>query len=97
MTDPPNLTPEELCKYFPPCRPPIKDGVFELGLVLAGTGSAGAYTAGVLDYLLEALDAWQRAKEDGDPHAPPHEVVISTVAGARARIGVISAHAGAGS
>jgi hypothetical protein len=80
MTDPPNLTPEELRKYFPPCRPPMKDGVFELGLVLAGTASAGAYTAGVLDYLLEALDAWQRAKENGDPHAPPHEVVISTVA-----------------
>jgi hypothetical protein len=81
MTNPPNLTPEELQKYFPPIRPRLKDGVFELGLVLAGTASAGAYTAGVLDYLLEALDAWQRAKEDGDPRAPPHHVVISTIAG----------------
>jgi len=50
--------------------------------VLAGTVSAGAYTAGVLDYLLEALDAWQRAKEDGKSFAPPHEVVVSTIAGA---------------
>ncbi len=81
MTKPSNLTPEELREYFPPCRSRIKDGAFELGFVLAGTASAGAYTAGVLDYLLEALDAWQRAKEDGDPRAPPHEVVISTIAG----------------
>ncbi len=82
MTHPPNLTQKELCEYFPEVRPRIKDGVFELGLVLAGTVSAGAYTAGVLDYLLEALDAWQRAKEDHDPLAPPHGVVISTIAGA---------------
>ena len=30
-------------------------GVFEIGLVLAGAVSAGAYTAGVIDFLLEAL------------------------------------------
>jgi hypothetical protein len=82
MTYPLNLTPAQLAQYFPRTRPLIKDGVFELGLVLAGTVSAGSYTAGVLDYLLEALDAWQLAKERGDPDAPPHEVVISTVAGA---------------
>jgi hypothetical protein len=82
MAHPPNLTQKELREYFPEVRPRIKDGVFELGLVLAGTVSAGAYTAGVLDYLLEALDAWQRAKDDGKSFAPPHEVVISTIAGA---------------
>jgi hypothetical protein len=82
MTNPPNLTHEQLCELFPAERSRLKDGIFELGLVLGGTGSAGAYTAGVLDYLLEALDAWQRAKEDRDAGAPPHEVVISTVAGA---------------
>ncbi len=82
MTTTPDLTPQELAKYFPAHRPLIKHGVFEIGLVLGGTVSAGSYTAGVLDYLFEALDAWQRAKEDGDPDAPPHEVVISTIAGA---------------
>src|SRR5262249_22238075 len=82
MTNPPDLSQDELLRLFPLERPPIKDGAFELGLVLAGTSSAGAYTAGVLDYLLEALDAWQRAKDAGDPLAPPHEVVVSTIAGA---------------
>jgi hypothetical protein len=82
MHYPPDLTPKDLHKYFPTTRPPIKQGAFELGLVLAGTLTAGAYTAGVLDYLLEALDAWQRAKEDDDSLAPRHDVVISTIAGA---------------
>jgi Patatin-like phospholipase len=34
----------------------------EVGLVLAGAVSAGAYTAGVMDFLLEALEAWEQAK-----------------------------------
>jgi len=82
MTFPSDLTRQEIKDFFPARRDPIKPGAFELGLVLAGTVSAGAYTAGVLDYILEALDAWQRAKEDGDLTVPPHEVVISTMAGA---------------
>jgi patatin-like phospholipase len=82
MYYPPDLTKDQLCTYFPRNRPPIKEGTFELGLVLAGTLTAGAYTAGVLDYLFQALDAWQCAKNDDSPHAPRHEVVISTLAGA---------------
>lgn len=81
MNYPPELTPKELCDLFPSKRPPLKRGVFELGLVLGGTGSAGAYTAGVLDYLLEALDAWQCARDSGSTDAPSHKVVISTMAG----------------
>ena len=82
MTEPKRLTPEELAKYFPAKRPqPIKPGAFELGLCLGGTVSAGAYSGGVLDYFIEALDAWTRAKETGNTLAPPHETVISTVAG----------------
>ena len=80
--DPPRLTAEELKKYFPAETRPVLPGAFELGLVLAGTVSAGAYTGGVLDFLFEALDAWQRAKDAGDPNAPQHNVVITTVAGA---------------
>ena len=39
---------------------------FELGLVMAGAVSAGAYTAGVLDFLLEALDAIEDVRAQRD-------------------------------
>jgi len=82
MMTPGPLSDTDLAILFPAKRDkPIKSGAFELGLVLGGTVSAGAYTGGVLDYFLEALDAWQKAKEVGDPEAPLHEVTISTVAG----------------
>jgi hypothetical protein len=81
MTFPEPLTPQQIKEFFPGKRSPIKAGAFEIGLVLGGTVAAGAYTAGVLDYLVQALDAWQRAKDDNDPLAPPHEVILSTIAG----------------
>lgn len=70
----------EVEKYFKLHRhtPP---GTFEIGLVLGGTVSAGCYTAGVLDFLIEALDAWTMAKEAGDPLAPRHNVKIKAVSG----------------
>jgi len=72
---------DQLEKYFPLTRPRLSEHTFELGLVLGGTVSAGAYTAGVLDMLMQALDSWTRAKEAGDPAAPRHKVVISTIGG----------------
>ena len=80
-TYPSNLTPAELGQLFPLWRPRLGQDVFELGLVLGGTVSAGAYTAGVLDCLMEVLDAWTSARERGDPAAPSHRVVISTIGG----------------
>jgi hypothetical protein len=81
ITPPDPLTPEQLQTYFPLQRAALPD-TFELGLVLGGTVSAGAYTAGVLDYLMQVLDAWTAARERGDPQAPRHKVVISTIGGA---------------
>jgi hypothetical protein len=37
---------------------------FHLGIVMAGAVSAGAYTAGVMDYLLETLTLWEEKKQD---------------------------------
>ena len=54
---------------------------FEIGLALAGAISAGAYTAGVIDFLFEALQAWEEERERG---APQHRVQIRTLAGASA-------------
>ncbi|MFM2059980.1 MAG: hypothetical protein RLY71_4365 [Pseudomonadota bacterium] len=57
---------------------------FDLAFTMAGAISAGAYTAGVFDFLIEALDAWTDARQQGDPAAPQHEVQIRAVTGASA-------------
>jgi predicted acylesterase/phospholipase RssA len=55
---------------------------FEIGLVMAGAISAGAYTAGVIDFLLQALAEWQQLKDKGE--GPPHDVKIRVMSGASA-------------
>lgn len=63
---------------------------FEIGLTMAGAVSGGAYTAGVLDFLVEALDAWEQAREreaDLAPSArsvPWQPVVVNAASGASA-------------
>ncbi|MDB5986573.1 MAG: patatin [Nevskia sp.] len=56
---------------------------FKIGLSLAGAVSAGAYTAGVLDFLLEALDCWTAAQARDEP-LPRHRVSLETASGASA-------------
>jgi hypothetical protein len=57
---------------------------FRIGISMAGAISAGAYTAGVMDYLLEALENWQKAKELDLPGTPKHEIIIEVLSGASA-------------
>lgn len=67
---------------------------FKLCLTMAGAVSAGAYTAGVMDYLLETLELWERAKEsnrsrginhpDYDHSIPMHNVEIDVLSGSSA-------------
>lgn len=63
---------------------------FEIGLTLAGAVSAGAYTAGVMDFLIEALDTWEAAKTrqaetpGSEPLCPLHEVNLRVLSGASA-------------
>jgi hypothetical protein len=60
---------------------------FEVGLVCAGAISGGAYQAGVLDFLLQALEEWYKAKDDPSIDqnlVPPHEVSIKVITGASA-------------
>ncbi len=57
---------------------------FRLGLSLSGAVSAGTYAAGVLDYLVEALDAWQDSRARGEPDVPDGQVVLDAIAGASA-------------
>lgn len=60
------------------------DRTFELGLVMAGAISAGAYTAGVVDFLFEALDAYHEAKGRPGWTGPTHDVRLPVMAGASA-------------
>ena len=56
---------------------------FKISINMAGAISAGAYTAGVLDFLTEALDAWYAAKRGGQD-VPPHDISIEAFSGASA-------------
>ncbi len=60
---------------------PVPANTFEIALVLGGTVSSGAYTAGVMDFLIEALDAWTEARDGNDPTVPRHKSVIRVIAG----------------
>lgn len=60
----------------------MEKNVFHLGLCMAGSVSAGAYTAGVIDYLHEALENWQKEKDKDKPSVPDHDVVIDLLGGA---------------
>jgi predicted acylesterase/phospholipase RssA len=55
---------------------------FRIGLCMAGAVSAGAYTAGVVDFLMEALSEWEKRR--GQPNVPSHRVVIPIMGGASA-------------
>jgi hypothetical protein len=60
-------------------RPP-----YEIGLTMAGAASAGAYAAGVVDFLIEALDRWHQAKEERPDEVPNHEVRLKVMSGSSA-------------
>ncbi len=64
---------------------------YQLGLSLSGAISAGAYSAGVLDFLLQALDCWEAAS--GAPNVPAPAVGLKVLSGASA--GAITAAVGA--
>ena len=58
---------------------------FQIGLTMSGAISAGAYAACVLDFLVEALDAWEDARNGPDGDAVPnHRVGIKVMSGASA-------------
>ena len=48
----------------------MADKEFELGLVMAGAISAGAYTAGVMDFLFEALDEYDALRKTSNWDGP---------------------------
>src|SRR5579864_8186558 len=74
-----------------------KPNEFKIGINMAGAVSAGAYTAGVLDFLIEALQEWQKTKDAFRTHlanpatnstfespVPLHDVSIEVFSGASA-------------
>ena len=56
---------------------------FQIGVAMAGAVSGGAYSAGVFDFLIEALNEWEKAKGRGE-NVPSHDVFISAVSGTSA-------------
>ena len=70
-----------------------EQNTFYVGLCMAGAISAGAYTAGVMDYLIEALEDWEERR--GQPGVPTHRVVIPVMGGSSAggMTGIVAAGA----
>lgn len=67
----------------------MSDRCFELALVMAGAVSGGAYQGGAMDFLVRALDAWDKARGDGASPVPgvplpDHRVMLSGFAGTSA-------------
>ncbi|WP_298965658.1 patatin-like phospholipase family protein [uncultured Roseibium sp.] len=66
------------------------NSVFTLGLTMAGAVSAGAYNAGVFDFLIQALEEWENAREadrsrpESERIVPNHRIVIPVISGASA-------------
>lgn len=65
------------------------DSTFHLGITMAGAVSAGCYTAGVLDYLFEVLDLWDKAKKGeiegiDNELVPKNKVLIDAMGGTSA-------------
>lgn len=69
---------------YPAEEPLPGPGRFELGLCMAGAISAGAYTAGVLDFLIEALDALAAENMRRGPEHALHQVTLKAMGGASA-------------
>ncbi len=59
--------------------PQVPPNTYELALVMGGTVSSGAYTAGAIDFLIEALDCFQAAKTSVDSRY--HDVVLKALSG----------------
>jgi hypothetical protein len=59
--------------------PPVPANTFQLALVMGGTVSAGAYTAGAVDFLIEALDAFELEKVNSGQRY--HDLVLNVMAG----------------
>ena len=64
---------------------------FQIGLAISGAVSAGAYAAGVFDFLTEALDEWEKSRTDAT--VPNHRIGLKVMSGASA--GAITAAIGA--
>ncbi|MBN9561404.1 MAG: patatin-like phospholipase family protein [Alphaproteobacteria bacterium] len=71
--------PESLINKWFLTAPAAPPRTFEFALVLGGTVSAGAYTAGAVDFLIEALDCFTTARANGA--APKHDVILKLITG----------------
>ncbi|WP_330985931.1 MULTISPECIES: patatin-like phospholipase family protein [Enterobacterales] len=80
----PDPDPQGIIEPYREAEAPPDDNTFEIALVMAGAISAGCYTAGVLDFLFEALDAWENEKLKPDSSIPRHKVRVRVIAGASA-------------
>ncbi|MCI4666598.1 MAG: patatin-like phospholipase family protein [Bacteroidia bacterium] len=61
-----------------------ESGNYNIGLVMAGAVTAGAFTGGVVDYLLSTLQLWTQKHKKSPQEFPKPNVKINTITGASA-------------
>lgn len=44
--------------------------IFEIGIALAGGSTRGAYSAGVMDFFIQALNEWEKARIEAETQQP---------------------------
>jgi hypothetical protein len=67
--------------HFPRARAAPANDTFEVAISCAGATSTAAYTAGVLDFLFEALDQWHDARARDPASVPDHHVLVRALVG----------------
>jgi hypothetical protein len=60
--------------------PDSPDRPFEIGLVMTGAVTAGAYNAGGVDFRVQSLDTWEEVRAKRFPACPPYEVQLKVFA-----------------
>lgn len=61
-----------------------KNEPFKIGIALSGAATGGAFSAGVMDFLLEAMNELQAAKEKNPSSLPPWTVSLTDIVGTSA-------------
>lgn len=57
---------------------------FKLGISMSGAATGGTFSAGVMDFFIEAMNEWDKARKAGEPDVPAWKVEVTNLCGTSA-------------